>query len=386
MENTIQTAAAETAAAQTAAPAAKPEKVRDYAFDTIKAMLIFLVVFGHVLVSCKGAHPGLQLLYECIYTFHVPLFVFVSGFFAKKSVNSRREAVYGALTTFLLFALIFRVVQYIAFPAGRAALLRSWHTPPFAYWYLLCLFYWRFLAKDVSRLKKFALPVLTLAGLAFGAVNMNCAIMSVGRAVAFFPFFWLGMVFSGNTVTAIRRIPKWLGAVIIAAVIGGYCWIRSILLADPTLLTGIISNTTTGGITSMLQKSLQMSYSYAEMGFTSPLWGALVRLCMYAMAFLITVGFISFIPNKKTFLSQVGAGTLCIYVCHTYVVYMLMRKLGLMDGIFASLGAWGCLGVSLLISLAMTALFSLPFIDKGFKALSAAVSKGVRSIFEKKEA
>ena len=58
-------------------------KERDYFFDNLKAVLIFLVVLGHFLLPIHGDNP-LVVVKRLIYIFHMPLFVFVSGYFAKK--------------------------------------------------------------------------------------------------------------------------------------------------------------------------------------------------------------------------------------------------------------------------------------------------------------
>lgn len=52
---------------------------RIYKFDNLKAVLIFLVVFGHFLELVEGH----ELLYLVIYSFHMPLFMFLSGYFAR---------------------------------------------------------------------------------------------------------------------------------------------------------------------------------------------------------------------------------------------------------------------------------------------------------------
>ena len=52
---------------------------RIYKFDNLKAILIFLVVFGHFLELVEGH----KLLYLTIYSFHMPLFLFLSGYFAR---------------------------------------------------------------------------------------------------------------------------------------------------------------------------------------------------------------------------------------------------------------------------------------------------------------
>ena len=59
-------------------------KERDYFFDNLKAVLIFLVVLGHFLLPIHG-ESVLVVVKRLIYVFHMPLFVFVSGYFAKCS-------------------------------------------------------------------------------------------------------------------------------------------------------------------------------------------------------------------------------------------------------------------------------------------------------------
>lgn len=57
-------------------------KERDYFFDNVKAVLMFLVVLGHLLLPIHG-ESFLVVVKRLIYVFHMPMFVFVSGYFAK---------------------------------------------------------------------------------------------------------------------------------------------------------------------------------------------------------------------------------------------------------------------------------------------------------------
>src|SRR5690625_7801367 len=56
-------------------------------FDNAKLLLIFLVVFGHLIQPFTGDSKSVQTLYTWIYTFHMPAFIFLAGFFAKGSGN-----------------------------------------------------------------------------------------------------------------------------------------------------------------------------------------------------------------------------------------------------------------------------------------------------------
>ncbi|MCD8133214.1 MAG: acyltransferase family protein [Clostridiales bacterium] len=62
-------------------------KERNDHFDNIKAVLIFLVVLGHVFRNL-GANGDEYLVYKIIYSFHMPAFLFVSGYFMKYDPKS----------------------------------------------------------------------------------------------------------------------------------------------------------------------------------------------------------------------------------------------------------------------------------------------------------
>lgn len=64
-------------------------KERDYFFDNVKAVLMFLVVLGHLLLPIHG-ESFLVVVKRLIYVFHMPLFVFVSGYFAKTFYKNGR--------------------------------------------------------------------------------------------------------------------------------------------------------------------------------------------------------------------------------------------------------------------------------------------------------
>lgn len=56
-------------------------KERTLYWDTLKGILIILVVFGHC-----GTAVGNNLL-SVVYSFHMPLFVLVSGFFSRRQYS-----------------------------------------------------------------------------------------------------------------------------------------------------------------------------------------------------------------------------------------------------------------------------------------------------------
>lgn len=59
-------------------------------WDILKFFLIFTVVLGHIADFYTDKSEAMQYLYLFIYIFHMPLFIFVSGLFSKRTVNERR--------------------------------------------------------------------------------------------------------------------------------------------------------------------------------------------------------------------------------------------------------------------------------------------------------
>jgi len=56
---------------------------RNNFFDNAKFILIFLVVFGHLISPLKEQDGILFTLYTVIFLFHMPAFILISGYFAK---------------------------------------------------------------------------------------------------------------------------------------------------------------------------------------------------------------------------------------------------------------------------------------------------------------
>lgn len=81
------------------------EKQRDDQMDNIRAILIFCVVTGHV-ISNFGETTGTDAVYKIIFSFHMPAFLFVSGYFAR--YNPKK--LFASL--FPLYV-IFQIAQYL---------------------------------------------------------------------------------------------------------------------------------------------------------------------------------------------------------------------------------------------------------------------------------
>ena len=70
---------------------------KKYFIDNIKVVLIFLVVFGHLIERYIDTSNTLMGIYMFIYIFHMPLFVYISGYLSKNINKSKNEIIDGIL-------------------------------------------------------------------------------------------------------------------------------------------------------------------------------------------------------------------------------------------------------------------------------------------------
>lgn len=109
-------------------------KNRIIVFDILKLFAIFLVIWGHVLLHLQNYQYEIwrNPLYRWICSFHMPLFMMISGFFSAKLSNSLREYLIKKFRQLILPSITFGVFFAI-----------SWHfVNGGGYWDSLIRCYW----------------------------------------------------------------------------------------------------------------------------------------------------------------------------------------------------------------------------------------------------
>jgi len=174
-------------------------EARNSRLDGVKLLLIVLVVVGHCIEPTLNSNVVSGSLYTVIYSFHMPLFVFLSGYFAK--VNSFGEWKTKGLRLLETF-LVIMIPQLLFF--------RSWHVfinPENSGWYLMSLAWWYGVLLIVRRIA----PKMTGWGGVFLSIiiSMFVFVMPIGvygRAFSFnrtfqmFPFFYGGYLCHNNSI------------------------------------------------------------------------------------------------------------------------------------------------------------------------------------------
>ncbi|MCH5218064.1 MAG: acyltransferase family protein [Muribaculaceae bacterium] len=96
------------------------QKQRDIALDCLKAFAIFLVLWGHCIQYLSSTHYAEQPLYRIIYSFHMPLFMALVGYFATSllCINSFAKVVWKKCRQLLIPAVV--MIAFICLVQGYA--------------------------------------------------------------------------------------------------------------------------------------------------------------------------------------------------------------------------------------------------------------------------
>ena len=271
------------------------ESQRNHLMDNLKAVLIFLVVFAHFLtfyVDKDATSIFVEGLTYFIFSFHMPLFVFICGFFSKNVDKVRRTSFVRLLLPYLFFNTLMMFSEaYATHDRSNVQLL----TPVYVNWFLLSLFFWRIILKDLIRIK-LVLPVSVFVALFIGFAGEANNVLALSRTIVFLPFFLLGYYTTDNAIKYVRSTNRLLAL----AVIGVTAWI--IYLAT---------------ISGYLSLAIFMAIPYSSLS------GLTLRIAYLVVAMLMGFALIVLCPEKKLpLVTNVGANSLVIFLLHRYVNFV----------------------------------------------------------------
>ncbi|GAA1509249.1 acyltransferase family protein [Nocardioides humi] len=185
---------------------------RDPWLDNAKMGLVTLVVVGHLVALLPSDGPGGHL-YDFVYLWHMPAFVFVSGYLSRGFRYSSTR-LWQLVTTLLVPYVLFEgALGWFRLHVGGERLQDMWADPHFPMWYLLALVAWR-LVTPLFR----SLPggVLVAVGVCLVGGYLQgdwTRWLDAPRILGFLPFFVLGLKATPESLEWLRgRVPALLGA------------------------------------------------------------------------------------------------------------------------------------------------------------------------------
>lgn len=282
-------------------------KHRDYFYDNAKFILIFLVVLGHCIEPFIGANAILGGIFGFIYMFHMPAFIFISGYFTKKGFN-KREIIKLILDYFVMFV----IVQLLFVAFTKVIGLRQYSfitiTPAYIYWYLFAMFAWSmalkiaiFIFEYIGFKIEYLIGLSFILGLIVGYLDCISWELSLSRIIVFFPFFVLGYYFRTKGIKINDLI-------------------RSKILSVCIMFIGIWAAFTFNNIFNFGLLSCADSYN----GIGLDKYGMLYRIVIYTMQTLMMITFFSLISKEKTYFTSIGCRTLNVYILHGFIIKLMV--------------------------------------------------------------
>ncbi|HJB48465.1 MAG TPA: acyltransferase family protein [Candidatus Olsenella excrementigallinarum] len=317
-------------------------------FDNIKGLLIILVVVGHVAHPVHNDNPAISCLFDVIYLFHMPLFVFVSGLFAKRAKNERGVDSNRILSFVLLaglYQLALMLINGASLTPGRFLQFTS------APWYLLAMAYWYAAAPLLARLGWRRGMAFSLAlSYASGFFDLSDGLLAISRSLAFLPWFAAGLYCPVERVVALKESRSRTVRAALAA---------AVALAAAIALARVLDAHAYDWFFQMV---------YGDNPYRALPLDLLGKTVAAATALVFSAAVLRLVPSRRSWLTVLGERTLGIYVGHRLVRAWLTFRTPLYGQPVLLDPVWGTL-IVLGLSVVIVAVCSAPALTGGLNRI-----------------
>lgn len=266
--------------------------MRDVKIDNIKGMLILLVVLGHMLETELGYGMN-KSLYVVLYSFHMPLFVYTTGYFAKFNPG---RLVKNLLYPYVVFQTLYLLFE--KFVLGNQVNFQ-YTSPYWILWYLFAVIIWTMLLPLFTVTHRYRVVLLLLscfAALFAGYMDSIGRFLSLSRIFVFFPFFLWGR-YSREWKRSDKR-KLLMPTVVLAGISIGYCIINSSAIKIGWLYEA----------NSYVRGNYQFSFR-------------LIHMAMAAVFIGLAVLLVS--DRQIPFFSKLGQNTMPIFLMHGFLIKLI---------------------------------------------------------------
>ena len=332
-------------------------KERNYVFDTLRGLCMWSIPISHFTrMAGHFTHDSFSgFIYITINVFVMQAFMFLSGYFSKKPGKSRQQAFKVFLWPYILSIFFFYGIRTLLW--GHATLY--FDRPPFAMWFMLALFLYKFFQKNYVKIPHFFAITFVLYVFA-GCIPWLTEDYSLGRIVSYFPFFFLGYYCNSEHIKKLQCLTKIQTFVLGCALIG-------------------ISFYLTYGLTDIPVEWYLLRRPGAEIGVA---WytDIIMRLVLVALGSLWIIFMLNILPSKDNYLAYVGRNTMPVYIFHL-VIRQWIKKNTITMGLFALPAAGTFAYYALVLGLASACV--IVFSSKPVSRFYDFVVDGLYTIFIK---
>lgn len=287
--------------------------MRDNRISNIKGILIILVVFGHVLEADKARYIN---VYEYIYSFHMPVFIFISGYLSK-NINFKKIA--KLILLYLPFQLFYCI---FLFTIGYKEVLDiKFLIPQYQLWYLISMVWWYLIAMMLSKISNKNLKIVAgILIVALGIISRKLIILddtyilSYQRTLSFVPFYLAGYFLVKENIEYLFNL------------FGKYKKIISTSIIALVFIFIVILNIKyTNGLDLLFRGSFDLRRLDYNISY------GIMMAIAYLIPTLSLVAIMNVVSSRKSLLTKFGDNSLLVFLLHPIFTLTI-------GGVFEGLG------------------------------------------------
>jgi fucose 4-O-acetylase-like acetyltransferase len=271
-------------------------KARDPWFDNAKMALVLLVVVGHSWTLLP--HNGLDdHLYDFLYAWHVPAFVFVTGYLSRSFTWAPGRMWQLVRTVVVPYVVFEGALALFRIYVGGERLEDLFRDPHWPMWYLSALFFWRLLTPVFIRMPAaVAIAVAVATSLVAGLYAGDT--LDLARVLGLLPFFVLGLTATRDRLERLRAP-----------------WVRNAALL--VFLAIAVVTTWTDQLAQTEWLYYRSQYGELDVGDGRAL---LTRGVLLVIGTLGAWSFLALLPRMSGWFTRMGAATLVVYLFHGFFI------------------------------------------------------------------
>ncbi|WP_411063335.1 acyltransferase family protein [Vibrio rotiferianus] len=316
-------------------------------FDNAKFILVFLVVFGHLIEPLIENSPIIKIVYLSIYSFHMPAFVIISGMLSRSDGSSDvvAKAVRNILIPFIAFTIAYEAFNYLT--TGSISNYTKNVQPYWMLWFLYSLFLWKLLLPSILKFK-YPIAMTLLIAISAGYIGSIGYDFGVSRTLYFLPFFVIGHKITPDTFMSVRS---------------KYCS-RSLKVAMVGFV--VLNIALFSYYNGMAHQWLYGSFSYSRLGI-GDISAGLIRFGLMLISLLTAFAVLLLTPVGSNKILSQGKNSLYVYAWHGFFIKAFII-LGV-PMLLTSYSVLTCLFFLFVFSVILTLTLSQEFIANKTKQL-----------------
>lgn len=305
-------------------PAMPPAKARDPFLDNARYWVMLLVVIGHFMTPLADIGP-VRGAYVWLYLFHMPVFILISGYTARRYIGDARQVKRMVSTLVIPYLLVEAGLEVVEMTLAGEPVSLHVLEPEWLTWFIAALFIWR-LTTPIWLALRWPIPVSILVSLV-GGLSPVGDVLALPQVLGYLPFYVVGMHLRREHFDLLVR--PWVRACSVLLLLGAFV------------------------VCQLFHRGWTIYWLYWRDGYSEAPLNAGALIGIFNRGSLLLVGFalataaLAMVPQRKAWFSRFGERTLYPYLLHGFAILWLVHigffstlvEHGIPGGILVAAGA-----------------------------------------------